>query len=232
MGGKSKEGDMSEILQNVHDKIQSSINQSDAVIKVTRWFPGVLDNFVGEDNSSSATQTPITKQLLDEAQQKLDKSEHLDSRKDEIMKGPTGMGAINENEGSANGVAAESSIGGTRPGKKIRFKTVSTPVGGGDFFTPPVDGPLFQPAAPVRPRRRVRTMSTPMSGDMFNETSTVVVAAGEVVVTVTGPKGEKYMSKMKSSTFEGQYLEGFVRRKGRSRSVSNLSWTTEEKTTE
>merc|ERR1712038_1345861 len=224
MGGKSKEGDMSEILQNVHDKIQSSINQSDAVIKVTRWFPGVLDNFVGEDNSSSATQTPITKQLLDEAQQKLDKSEHLGSRKDEIMKGPTGMGAINENEGSANGVAAESSIGGTRPGKKIRFKTVSTPVGGGDFFTPPVDGPLFQPAAPVRPRRRVRTMSTPMSGDMFNETSTVdKLGSGNPLTLV---------ELEQSTTFEGQYLEGFVRRKGRSRSVSNLSWTTEEKTTE
>ena len=76
---------------------------------------------------------------------------------------------------------------------------------------------------------------------MWNDPASVVVNHEEVVVTVTGPKGEKFLSKMKtvtldsmrkasgpltlvelktSSTFEGEYLDGFVRRKGRIRNLS------------
>merc|ERR1719491_1012276 len=136
-----------------------------------------------------------------------------------------------------------SSNGTINTGRRFRSKTTSTPAGHhglNSMFHQPQE--IFQPRGLVR--RMSKTKSSPLSGDMWKDSAAVVVSQGEVVVTVTDPKGEKFMSKMKTetlnymrnavgpvtlvqvataATFEGQYLDGFVRRKGRTKTLSNLS---------
>lgn len=117
-----------------------------------------------------------------------------------------------------------------QPGKSVAFASTPTDA-------------VFTPSAPLRSRRR-KTMSTPLSGDMWKDTASVVLAPGEMVVNISGNNGVQYPAKMKSTTFanvkasngattlveesqsetfEGQYLDGFVRRRGRTRQLSNMS---------
>lgn len=104
---------------------------------------------------------------------------------------------------------------------------------------------VFKPSTAVQRRnRRQRTLSTPLSGDMFGDTAAVMLAPGEVLLNVVDDTGKKFpikvkdevAKKIKTSTkplslvemkketeFVGEYLDGFVRSKGRERSLSNLS---------
>ena len=104
---------------------------------------------------------------------------------------------------------------------------------------------VFQPTGALRARsRRQRTLSTPLSGDMFGDTAAVMLAPGEVLLNVVDDTGKKYPIKVKEDVsnqiktstkpmtlvemrretdFVGEYLDGFVRSKGRERSLSNLS---------
>ena len=172
-----------------------SLYQQDSVISVSRWHPGVEGDVENCGN--------VSESLVKEAQKSLDKSAHDSLRQ-------------------SNAPA---------------LKTVA--------FAPTPTDAVFKPAAPMRQRRR-KTMSTPLSGDMWKDTASVVLAPGEMLVNVTGNNGIPYPAKMKTvtfanlkagngamtlveesqpDTFEGQYLDGFVRRRGRTRQLSNVSLT-------
>ncbi len=207
------------------------------MVAVTRWVPDIIDEIIDESQQGSGGSTRnIAEIVAKEAQKNLDKSEHKDAKKDEMLT-QFEMGAINEEGNNAVQVRRE---------RRKRVKIVSTPIGGGDMFSGSTE--IFQPTAPLRRRRRVKTMSTPLSGDMWGDSATVVLGPGEVLVNVIGPNNEKYAAKMKEDTlkllssggapitleksvdnkqFTENYLDGFVRRKGRQRSLSNLSLTEE-----
>lgn len=174
----------------------------------------------------------ISEIVAKEAQEKLDKSEHKDAKKDELLS-QLEMGAISEEGGTVQ-----------KRRERKRVKIVSTPIGGGDMFSAGTE--VFQPTSSIpRRRRRVKTMSTPLAGDMWGDTATVILGPGEVLVNILGQNNEKYAAKMKQETYDllaaggtpimlekvvdeknftEKYLDGFVRRQGRQRSVSNLSW--------
>ena len=188
-------------------------------MSVTRWTPGVVDEIVDSEHGGIATQN-VAERLAREAQKNLDKSEHKDVERDETL-----CDLKNNDVDSLR----------TRPRPK-RVKIVSTPIGGGDMFLGGTE--VFQPKNSVPRRRRKKTMSTPISGDMWGDTTTVVLAPGEILVNIIGPNDEKYASKMKEEEFKkvkesgtpqllaiaeadrqfmGQYLDGFVRGRGGSR---------------
>lgn len=219
-------------IEHLEHAIKDTINQEDSVVTVNQWKPSILDE-IAEGKDPSIHGTSVTNTLITEAQKSLDRHQERDKQKDTIAALPP---TISE--------AAVSNNGNTFQGRKYKMaKTTSTPVGAksNDMFQQPQA--IFQPQNSVR-RRRVRTKSSPLSGEMWNDPASVVVNHEEVVVTVTGPKGEKFLSKMKtvtldsmrkasgpltlvelktSSTFEGEYLDGFVRRKGRTRNLSGLA---------
>jgi hypothetical protein len=151
------------------------------------------------------------------------------------------MTPISEAEG---GSPAKSSI---RPPKR-RVRIVSTPAGNKqDMFgvVAPEGSSGFQPSASVRARaRRQKTLSSPLTGNMFDDTAAVALGPGEVLLNVTDAEGKKMRvrvdeelyKKMKENTvpltlqeakketiFAGEFLDGFVRKEGRSRTMSNLS---------
>lgn len=204
---------------------------------VSRWIPGVLDE-ITEASAHGENLTNVSSKLAEEAQMRLNNSRHKEVTKDLGLSQFQSTRLPSTKEES---ITEESNLAPTR---QKRVKVVSTPINGGDMFDPNKE--LFQPTAPLRrPRRRMRTMSTPISGDMFGDTTTVILGPGEVLVNVTGKdKNKSYVAKMKEDTFKllsesgvpitlttvevnkqfsGQYLDGFVRREGRKRSVSNLS---------
>ncbi len=194
-------------------------------------MPGVVDN-LGED----ANAEELAGKLVSEARGTLDKSAHVAENTDKVM-----MAEVPQPKPVA-----------PRPRRRIRI--VSTPAGGGDIFaepTSPLAGPsettsVFQPSAPVggQRRRRNRTLSTPISGEMFGDTAPVVIAPGQVLVNIMDSTGKKYpvkvpkatMDKISSSTaplvlveerkdanIVGSFLDGFIRKEGRQRAASNLS---------
>ena len=198
------------------------------MIVVSQWMPGIVDQI-----NDGSVRGEIGLELTREAQKNLDISEHQGKR--EVM-----LGNINETFGST--------ATNTRPRRK-RVKIVSTPIGGGDMFGHGDGGgdlsEIFQPVASLKSRRRMaKTMSTPISGDMWGDTTTVVLGPDEVLVNILGDNDEKFPAKMTKATykllttgepmlltkaqedtqFTGQFLDGFVRGHGRrTRSISNVS---------
>jgi len=218
-----------EMKEKIERAIKDSLNQEDAVVTVSEWTPKVLDDIV----EGSIHKTNIMDSIITESQDNLNRHEDKDKVKDKLITlGKTMPPTISEN-GAVNNTS-----------RRFRAKTTSTPVGvegNNSMFQKPQE--MFQPRGSLR-RLRSRTKSTPLSGDMWKDAAAVIVSQDEVVVTVTAPKGEMFKSKMKTgtlnvmrnangpvtlvqvstaSTFEGQYLDGFVRRKGRSRTLSNLA---------
>jgi Kef-type K+ transport system membrane component KefB len=220
--------DIQSIIEKVQMAVKESISQEDSLISVTRWIPGAVAEMVESAHDGKvAGGTPLAEKLFNEAQEKLERSEHKDSKKDEVLS-RIDMGVMPISETSALRTRA--------PSKRIRI--VSTPVGGGGMFNEGTE--VFKPAAPLRQRRRHKTMSTPLSGDMWGENTTVVLTPGEVLVNVIGPNNVKYAAKMKEETLtrlrtggapltlvelqqDSFNLDGFVRRKGRVRSLSNVA---------
>eukprot|EP00558_Chaetoceros_sp_UNC1202_P006423 CAMPEP_0197244998 /NCGR_PEP_ID=MMETSP1429-20130617/9929_1 /TAXON_ID=49237 /ORGANISM="Chaetoceros sp., Strain UNC1202" /LENGTH=745 /DNA_ID=CAMNT_0042705431 /DNA_START=63 /DNA_END=2300 /DNA_ORIENTATION=+ len=228
--------DIQEHTQTIFDAVHQAIDQPDAVIAVSRWTPGVLEG-LGENDDVEA----LSGKLVEEARNRLDKSSHKSDRSDNML---TSVGENNTSLGAPS-----------RRAPRRRIRIVSTPSGAGkDMFgalTPAASQPFFKPELPVAPsflKRRNRTMSTPLSGDMFGAgSSPVVLAAGEVLVNIVEQDGKKMPVKLKQetfnkirlggnpltlieskkvTTFEGQYLDGFVRGSltaARARSNSNLS---------
>ena len=203
------------------------------MISISQWMPGVVDQVTESSTHESAAPDNLAERLAREAQKSLDKSEHRATEKDKMLSSMTsGITPISENGASA-----------PQRTRKKRVRIVSTPAGGGDMFGG--EEAIFQPKGAVRGRnRRSKTMSTPLSGDMWGEENTVVLSPGEVLVHVIGPNDKKYSAKMKEGTlkliseaespillsggeedreFVGQYLDGFVRRTGRRKSISSKS---------
>jgi len=230
-----RDSEIEEELDKIELKVKGAINQEDAIITVTRWMPGIVSEIVESTHDGATNQSNIAEILATEARKKLDKSEHNNRSTDHVMLDRFEMGAINE-----GGQSTDTAIRARRK----RVKVTSTPVGGGvDMFSGGTE--VFQPANPLgQRRRRTRTTSTPLSGDMWGDTTTVVLGPGEMVVNIVGPDNKKYAAKMKevtykklavsnsplllveersSGNFEGQYLDGFVRRGNKERSVSMAS---------
>ena len=203
-------------------------------MSVTRWTPSVVNEIVDKsEHGGNAVTQNIAERVAMEAEINLGKSEHKDNKKDEML------------SKIENGAGAH--VSGTDPPKprrqNKRIKIVSTPIGGGDMFAGGTE--VFQPHASLtRRRRREKTMSTPISGDMWGDTTTVVLAPGEILINVIGPNDEKYAAKMKEETYKilresgnpqlitiaepdtqfmGQYLDGFVRRTYKPASISSIS---------
>ena len=233
--GEVKVGtDIDAHIQQIFDGVSAAINQSDAVISVSRWQPGVIDDM---QHGCEAVQSAnaVSEKLVEEARKKLSQSVMKAEEKDKFL---TSMEKRNEDQAG-------------RPRRRVRI--VSTPAGGHrDMFAEPghptpiletVPMPTsFQPSESILPRRRrMRALSTPLSGDMFGDTSPVVLAPGEVLVHVIDNNGTKYPVKMDSAVLDkirnattplslmevqsensltGVFLDGFVRRPGKLRSNS------------
>lgn len=227
--------DISKYIEKIENAIKAGINQEDSVVSVSQWMPSIVDDIKDPAKEPSQHGTSINDNLLSEAQNALNLHEDKDKHKDTISALTVGgVPTINEVGGPSSNTITSSR-------KSRRSRTTSTPVGSNNMFQQPRD--VFQPLDPVR-RRMVKTKSSPMSGDMWKDPGSVVVSLGEIAVTITGPGGEEIKSKMKMTTFNnmrkaggpvtlveaekgtaftGEHLDGFVRRKGRTRSISGLS---------
>ena len=181
----------------------------------------------------------VSDKLVTAAREKLETNAHLAEKKDELRLS-NNLGSLTEDQD------VPAALPKRRPPRR-RVRIVSTPAGGAmDMFGEvPPKSTVFQPNAAVRTRsRRQRTLSTPLSGDMFGDTAAVMLAPGEVLLNIIDKDGKKYPikvkeevnKKIKDSTkpltlvemkreteFTGQYLDGFIRSKGRERSLSNVS---------
>jgi hypothetical protein len=233
-GGVKVGTDIDAHIQQIFDGVSAAINQKDAVISVSRWQPGVIDDMQhGSELGQSAN--AVSEKLVEEARKKLDQSVMKAEEKDNFI---ASMDKRNEDQKS-------------RPRRRVRI--VSTPAGGHKnmFAEPGHPTPItesvpmptaFQPSESIVPRRRrMRALSTPLSGDMFGDTSPIVLAPGEVLVHVVDNDGGKYPVKMDSAVLDkirnsttplsltelqtensltGVFLDGYVRRPGRARSNS------------
>jgi len=215
---------------------------------VSRWNPGFVEDLSQHEGDVES----VSANLVEAARRKLENSVVLSATKDDLRMNTLpsmapmspfsgGMAPISEAEG---GTPAKSPI---RPPRR-RVRIVSTPAGKRQdmFGEVAPEGSGFQPSASVRARaRRQKTLSTPLTGNMFGDTAAaVVLAPGEVLLNVTDAEGKKMRvrvdeelyKKMKESTvpltlqeakketiFAGEFLDGFVRKEGRSRTLSNLS---------
>jgi hypothetical protein len=229
--GEVKVGtDIDAHIQQIFDGVSAAINQKDAVISVSRWQPGVID-----DMQQGQSGNAVSEKLVEEARKKLNQSVLKAEEKDNFI-----SSMDHKSEGQTS-----------RPRRRVRI--VSTPAGGhrNMFAEPGQPAPVtetvplqtaFQPSESIVPRRRrMRALSTPLSGDMFGDTSPVVLAPGEVLVHVVDNDGAKYpvkidaqvLDKIRNATtplsltdlqsensLTGVYLDGFVRRPGKSRSNS------------
>jgi len=234
--------DICNYIEEIERAVKLGIKQEDSVVSVNQWMPNVVEEIAGGQPSSHGT--GLNDSLMIEAQSCLNRHEDKDKRKDTVLSIASGVPpTISEGGVSTNGI--------TTGGRKFRMtKTTSTPAGTQNsnvMFHQPRE--VFKPANPIPRRTRMKTKSTPLSGDMWKDPASVVVNHTEILVTVTGPVGEKYMSKMKSTTFdnirkasapltlveletgatfEGEFLDGFVRRKGKTRTLSGLSTSPED----
>jgi hypothetical protein len=188
-------------------------------VKVSLWTPGVVNEIVESQHNGSSDhcdlERNISERLAMEAEKNLDWSAKRETKKEEFL--------------------SQMKLG-TGPNGRPRTKRVrigSTPIGGGDMFAGGTA--VFQPKDPLR-KTRAKTTSTTISGDMWGETTTVVLGPGEILINVIGPNDEKFAAKMREETyvklcqsgtpftldmigeetqFHGQYLDGFVRRERR-----------------
>lgn len=204
-----------------------------------------MPGFVEDLNCHGGDIEAVSGKLVEEARKKLETRANMAEMKDDLrmhstLEAKSDMSQINEYTG-------DSGIGSLARPPRRRVRIVSTPAGKGhDMFgeVPPA-APVFQPSAPVRARgRRQRTVSTPISGDMFGDTAAVVLAPGEVLLNIVEAHGNKIPIKVhqdlykkmkesniplslsevtKETNFVGTYLDGFVRKEGRSRTLSSLS---------
>lgn len=233
--------DIEKHMEFIFDKVTQAINQKDAVISVSRWMPG----FVEDLNCHGGDIEAVSGKLVEEARRKLETRANMAEMKDDLrmhsaLPAKADMSQINEYTG-------DSGIGSLARPPRRRVRIVSTPAGKGQdmFGALPPAAPVFQPSAPVRARgRRQRTVSTPISGDMFGDTAAVVLAPGEVLLNIVEANGNKIPIKVhqdlykkmkesniplslsevtKETNFVGNYLDGFVRKEGRSRTLSSLS---------
>lgn len=240
--GELKGGtDVGDFTQKLFNEVQKAIDQPDAVISVTRWFPGLIDDISKHEKTFDSTH--VANALVEEARKKLETSAQMAETKDNLRMASQKdvMASIGEDDSLKN--LPKPSV----PPPRRRVRITSTPAGGGDMFGEVTPQALFRPGASIRgvgPRRgRQRTVSTPLSGDMFGDTAAVVLAPGEVLLNVVDSNGKKMpikvmdevYKKIKASTvpltltelkretaFAGEYLDGFIRKQGRSRTLSNL----------
>ncbi len=203
-------------------------------------MPGVLEDIQSSIHHSGDVEA-VGDKLVQAARQKLDINAGIAEKKDELKKSAHDLQVVAE-DSSENLVSLR-----PRPPRSRRVRIVSTPAGGAmDMFGEVApQSTVFKPSTAVQRRnRRQRTLSTPLSGDMFGDTAAVMLAPGEVLLNVVDDTGKKFpikvkdevAKKIKTSTkplslvemkketeFVGEYLDGFVRSKGRERSLSNLS---------
>jgi hypothetical protein len=192
-------------LSEVQAKLLKAINQPNARVKVHRWFPGVVEEIVEETTIVDGVLTTrysknvsVQDQLMNEAQSKLEASKSMQLA---VTMEKT-VEQIREEQGDveAGGAAPEGLVGAAvfappQRRSRMRKKTNSTPVVGGDMFCPvqgieAVPSVAYQPSSPALPStiqedsamengdmdgsaarrsaRRIKTRSTPATGgDLF-----------------------------------------------------------------
>ena len=215
-------------------------------------MPGVVNEIVDSENCGGMAQN-VAEKVVREAQQKLDHSERFDSNVDkvftELEMGVAGSVGTDDDIFLDDANIPPSSILRAR---KKRSKIVSAPIGRSDLLFAGATN-IFHPAAPIRPRRRrQKTMSTPISGEIWGDNTTIVLAPGEMLVYVLGPNDQKIATKMNRVTYAklcdagipfslvtaeddkqyvGDFLDGFVRKKGRKTNSSTNAGPPEIKST-
>lgn len=219
----------------------------DAVISVSRWMPGLIDDLNHHESDIEA----VSGKLVEEARKKLETRANMAEMKDDLRMLP--VTSLNPNNVIAP-ISEDSDQGEllvVRPPRR-RVRIVSTPAGNGHDMFGEVNptASVFQPSVPLNPkRRRQRTVSTPLSGSMFGDTAAVVLGPGEILLHIVESDGKKFPIKInsallkkiketniplslveaiKETTIEGNYLDGFIRREGKSRTLSSLSGMNEE----
>jgi len=230
------EDDAEQSIENIENTIKKAFKQEDAVITVTRWLPGIVHDLAcGDENSVTMKNKNISDCLVNEASNMLHSHEDKAKRKDTLLTGNSISNTVSEDR-----VPSLRTVSFTK-----RTKILSTPYGKTDMFEEMKgeEGDVFQPLAPVRRNRRSKTMSTPLSADMWKENAAVILGQGEVLVKVIGPGGQNLSAKLQTSTlksmqasnaplvlavskskmFGSEQLDGFIRRSGRTRTLSNLS---------
>lgn len=155
-------------IEEVNAAMTAAIRQPDAKVKVTRWYPGVLQAIVEEVKSKSSTQSKLTSNrvsvkdmLAKEATKTLESKRNIqiaatkEKSLDEIKKEmgiPIEHAQAAQAEPSAPApVVTDLSSGAVPPPtttrRRVRQKMRSTPVTGGSLF----DGPKQAPA-PEEPK--------------------------------------------------------------------------------
>ena len=234
-----------EEIDMIESKVKEAIKQEDAIVTVNRWVPGVVSALVEsthQDPDGGVTHSDhnnIAEAVANEARKKLDKSEHQAQAPSHDTLKTTNLELGTVMEGGEGSYSKNNAMTRSK-----RVKVTSTPMGGGvDIFSGGTE--VFQPVNPLghNRRRRMRAMSTPISGDLFGDTTPVILGPGEILVNVTGPDSQKYAAKMKEELYKKmstssipltlveekkenfgiQYLDGFVRRPNNQRSLSIAS---------
>lgn len=208
----------------------------DAVIAVSRWMPGLVDNLSSHHGNDIEA---VSNQLVEAARQKLQTNAEIAQGKDDLRMSSRNLGAIDEDAGATSKAPSER----RRP---TRVRIVSTPAGSAiDMFgAAPTNSTVFQPKTTLRGNSRSKTLSTPLNGDMFGDSTSSLLAPGEILLNVVDTSGKKYSIKVMGEVYEkikgskaplmltdakddsenvGTYLDGFVRMKSRDRSLSNVS---------
>mmetsp|Transcript_21501 Transcript_21501/g.30113 ORF Transcript_21501/g.30113 Transcript_21501/m.30113 type:complete len:857 (-) Transcript_21501:163-2733(-) len=166
-------------LEDIENSIKKAIGQKDAVVSVGRWLPGVVEDIIMDENEEygeTSSLIPeseskqknkdninITQKIMNEVQNKF-KSSELESKGKGGKQTKFDMTTIDESSsvGASNATAKMGNM------RRRRVRTASTPLSGGDMFAQP-SGQAFQPTSPRTNRRRMKTMSVPMGGQLFDD---------------------------------------------------------------
>jgi len=183
-----------ERIDEVHEAMNKAIRQPGAKVKVTRWFPGVLQAIVEEVKSKSSVSTNVTRGrdrdnyksvkdlLAKEATQTLEskrnkqiaatKEKTLDQIKQE-------MGITSEPSQPEGSAAISPDTAGAAPQtttrRRVRQKMRSTPVTGGSLFDDPKPAAAEEPKADKGGGKKHK----PFSGSLGGQSAELVVG-GEV----------------------------------------------------
>lgn len=180
-----------ERLLEVHETMAAAIRQPGAKVKVTRWFPGVLQDIVEEVQSLSSSRnitrgaaTSVREVLAKEASKTLEgkRNKQIAATEDKTLDQiKAGMGipleASAEEEKPSLAAACETNAPRRR---RVRQKMRSTPVVGGSLFDEPQPPPEPKPTGNVGTTGQGKNVGPgAISGGMSSQPAELVVG-GEV----------------------------------------------------
>jgi len=150
------EGDIQELLENrikeIQQRLEDTINQPSAKVKVTRWYPGVVNEIVEEVEEKTVTRgrkrrASIQEEVLKEAQKALEVNRALQMQATQSRSLQELSGEI---DGPTDLLITELSNEPKPRKRRLRQKMRSTPIFGGSLFGEET-GLATKAEEPVRP---------------------------------------------------------------------------------